>query len=70
MIIKIAVLLNSICIILMLFMLSKQYADMSTLWDTVMEIDTMFKEIIDNHGDKPEELAELLKETFGFEITN
>ena len=28
------------------------------------------KEIIDNHGDKPEELAELLKETFGFEITN
>ena len=52
MIIKIAVLLNSICIILMLFMLSKQYADMGTLWDTVMEIDTMFKDIIDKIKDE------------------
>jgi|AOAMet2_C27A4_80_1029296.scaffolds.fasta_scaffold29576_1 hypothetical protein len=54
MIIKIAVLLNSICIILMLFMLSKQYADMGTLWDTVMEIDTMFKDIIDKIKDERE----------------
>ena len=38
----------------MLFMLSKQYADMSTLWDTVMEIDTMFKDIIDKIKDERE----------------
>ena len=46
MIFKIATLLNSICIILMLFILSKQYGDMGTLWDMVTEIDLMFKEII------------------------
>ena len=46
MIFKIATLLNSICIILMLLILSKQYGDMGTLWDMVTEIDLMFKEII------------------------
>ena len=46
MIFKIATLLNSICIILMLFIISKQYSDMAMLWDMITEIDLMFKEII------------------------
>ena len=28
------------------------------------------KDIVNNHGDDPEKLAELVKETFGFEIVN
>jgi len=43
---KIATLLNSICIILMLFIISKQYSDMAMLWDMITEIDLMFKDII------------------------
>ncbi len=46
MIFKIATLLNSICIILMLFIISKQYSDMAMLWDMITEIDLMFKDII------------------------
>jgi len=47
MIFKIATLLNSICLILILFILAKQYGDMATLWDMVTEIDIMFKDIIE-----------------------
>ena len=46
MIFKIATLLNSICIILMLFIISKQYSDMAMVWDMITEIDLMFKDII------------------------
>ena len=46
MIFKIATLLNSICIILMLFIISKQYSDMAMLWYMINEIDLMFKDII------------------------
>ena len=34
------------CIILMLFIISKQYSDMAMLWDMITEIDLMFKDII------------------------
>ena len=52
MIFKIATLLNSICLILILFILAKQYGDMATLWDMTTEIDTMFKEIVNAIKDK------------------